>query len=281
MSFYDRLSELLTVREIMSPLGPTFDFSENAIDAHEIVMVKSCEDDYDPMDRLSLVTREGRPHGYLYLDSFVDLVESTTVGQRAEKIVTEQIISSDTPLLELPEFFAAVGSGQFLVLHRNKIVGACAWTDLSKVPFRLAIFSLALEIEERVLKKCSKTPQVSLDVLSDDRRRKAEEVFQKRYSHPPRANTDDRRLISCTEFSDRNRMFLKTHRDSLEDPKRAKSALHQTKELRNWCAHPSGSDGFDAHFKNSEEIYKSVNTMKYLLQILDGNEFGPDTLRQP
>ncbi|MCJ7818172.1 MAG: hypothetical protein MUP60_04930, partial [Candidatus Thorarchaeota archaeon] len=54
------LARLITVQNLQTPLGPDILFGESISDAHERMMEACIDPPYDPMDRASLVVKDGK-----------------------------------------------------------------------------------------------------------------------------------------------------------------------------------------------------------------------------
>jgi len=134
-----------------------------------------------------------------------------------DRIEPSQFVSADTSILDLIILFGDKKGEAYYVLRRNELVGVIRYDDSFKPAGRLPFFTLALEIEDQALRLCQsdRVRENCWRAISDNRRHKAAELFEKRCRRPPRSErarcdiSDTIRLIACTNLADKATMIWK------------------------------------------------------------------------
>jgi hypothetical protein len=139
-----------------------------------------------------------------------------------QRLEPNELLSSTTTILDAVEIFGSRPNKYFYVIHINTVVGIIFYRDLFKPLGRLAFLALALEIEDQaaINNKCWLS-------ISDNRRRKAIELFKSRYKREPSLEGDAKQngwarlweqkrdvsdialLIECTNLVDKATMIWK------------------------------------------------------------------------
>jgi hypothetical protein len=183
-----------------------------------------------------------------------------------------EILSSATTILDAVDIFSSNPNTFFYVIHINQIIGVLFYKDLFKPLGRLAFLALALEVEDQALALCrsSKINKRCWESISDDRKRKATDLFKLRYGREPvlidtaqptifqmiNGPADISSLIGCTNLVDKATMIWKQR---LIPPAKRADVLgffNDLKEVRDKCAHPGDAEELlpkerVAHFVNS------------------------------
>jgi hypothetical protein len=203
-------------------------------DAYEVVSEAAIDGGYDPMSRLSLVRSGIETVGWTGFDMMDN--DAGSVGNCTESIAPGSMLTANTAVLKVIDLFASESSHFFFVLDNNQITGTLHYNDLFKLPFRLCLFALTLELEQVALELALLAPRESWEVLSEPRRKKAIEVYQKRRGKPPQHNPFDE-LLSCTMFCDKGTIIWR--RKLLPDMSRSRieSIFGKADRVRNACAH--------------------------------------------
>ena len=235
MSIFRQMAGSIQARHIQRPLGPPVQANDSIGDASDSLSVASFEGGYDPMERISLVLAADRPVACI---AFEDL-EATLkdVSSAAEPILADDIVSADTPVLELVKLFSNESRVLYFVLHESQITGTIYYEDLLGSSFKLCLFALTLELEAVALDLALQKPRVSWSVMSDGRREKAMDVYRHRYKREPdpgRLPFDH--LLGCTTFIDKG-TILKKRRLIAYGPDEIDSIFSEAERVRNSCAH--------------------------------------------
>lgn len=109
-----------------------------------------------------------------------------------QRLEPNELLSSTTTILDAVEIFGSRPNKYFYVIHINTVVGIIFYRDLFKPLGRLAFLALALEIEDQALRLCQ-TAAINNKCwlsISDNRRRKAIELFKSRYKREPSLEGD-------------------------------------------------------------------------------------------
>jgi hypothetical protein len=103
-----------------------------------------------------------------------------------------EFLSSSTSILDAVEIFGSKPDEYFYVIHTNEIIGVIFYKDLFKPLPPLAFLALALELEDQALSLCQSKPihKSCWLSISDNRKRKAIELFKLRYGREPKLAED-------------------------------------------------------------------------------------------
>lgn len=233
-SVFDHMARLVSARDLQSKLGPQLDGAQSASDAWASLCEVAADEGYDPMDRISLVMDQRRAVGWVGLD----MLDRPTVIACAEPLQASSLLSADTTALELADVFCATTHHFFFVLDHHSITGTLHYEDLFRLPFRLCIFALTLQLEDSALKLASTQPRESWEVLSESRRQKAEDVYDKRYGRrPDSTHVPLDQLLGCTAFCDKGTIIKKRRLLPTLSGNKIESVFGRADEVRNACAH--------------------------------------------
>ncbi len=289
-SIFDQIGSALTVQSICSTLGPDIP-AGSTLDELETLPT-----DGDILKFLNypsrIVEENGDVKGIIWCGNLDFLEqESNLVDDHAEHLEPHELLSSSTTVLDAVELFGTKENRYFYVIQRNEIVGVLFYRDLFKPLGRLAFLSLALEIEDTALKLCQ-TPENSercWNSLSDNRKRKALELFNARYKREPfgkenklqraiRFETDKsdvQLLIECTNLIDKATMIWNESLIASANLKSVLGFFHELQTVRDRCAHPGGKEELLpkdrlAHFVQSAKQMR--NSLREAWQNSDGGE---------
>jgi hypothetical protein len=238
-SVFEHLSKLITVKDLANRLGPTLRAEMASHEAVEELIESAIEDLDDPMARISLVKDGKLTVGWTAFD---------ILGGEADEPISYELISPDTFLtstttaFEAARLFATTTWHFFFVLENNEITGTLHFADLYKLPFRLSLFSLTLQIEEAAIDLILPDIGDAWKSLPEGRKQSARAVYQKRYGQPP----DERRcigeLLLSTMFCDKGTMIRKRKLASWATGGDVDRFFSKAEQIRNACAHPGGED---------------------------------------
>jgi hypothetical protein len=188
-SIFDQITSALTVQSLCSGLAPDIPAGSRIEDLEEFF-----PDPEIAMNHPSrVVDAEGNVIGILWFENW-GLIEHGeepySVDEITENLQPNELLSAGTTILDAVEYFGKKNNRYFYVIHRNEIVGVLYYSDLFKPLGRIAFLALALEIEDQALRLCESRAIIERCWLSisDNRRRKAIEVFKTRYKREPRSD---------------------------------------------------------------------------------------------
>jgi hypothetical protein len=237
MSTFEELSQLISVSDICESFIGEFDNSQSMSNVWEEWSVDLCDEkDLDPMEQFALVKSNQKIVGWI---GYEDLDPSKTLCECMEPIRGDILISSDTPLLEAIRVVCRSNDFIFLVLKGNRFVGWLHYDHFYKLPFRMCLFSLLIDLEEMLL-KIAKSDSISfLEKLPDTRLDKAKEIYKYRqYSLNKEGKEFDSKLIECTAFCDKFIMLRKNAAIVQEFPSINSKFGDKAEDIRNDIAHP-------------------------------------------
>jgi hypothetical protein len=257
-SIFEQITSALTVRSLCSPLGPDIPAGTYIEDLESLL-----PDAYVAMNYPSRVLgSSGDAKGMLWFEDwgFLGIDDRPSiVDEVMDQFEPHQLLSSNTTILNAVEFFGRKQNFYFYVIDLNEVVGVLFYRDLFKPLGRLAFLALALEIEDQALTLC-KSQSINEKCwlsISDNRKRKAIELFKSRHRREPsldgaakdgtwipylrgekRNVSDIGLLIECTNLVDKATMIWK---QKLVTPATQADVLgffNDLKEVRDQCAHP-------------------------------------------
>lgn len=257
------MANLITVADLMTPLGPELVHGEHVSDAFVRIMEKCSDEEipYDPMSRVSLVRDEEEVVGVSYLDL---LVEDKHVGdpETIEKIRPNRIIASNT---NMHSFIATMPDDlqyYYLVLDSTQFVGSLELSDLGKLPFRLCILALTLDLEKKITEYALKDPPTSWGYLPLKRQKSAKRLHKSVMKVSSRRSSSNippttEMLLDYTSYSDKC-TILKSYGivSSLHD------IVDTSIKFRNSCSHSTED-------KKIYDLLRTVN-IKEFTQKLSG-----------
>jgi len=163
-----------------------------------------------------------------------------TLCECMEPIRGSILISSDTPLLEAIRVVCRSDDFIFLVLKGNQLIGWLYYNHFHKLPFRMCLFSLLIDLEGMLLKIIKYDPTSFLEKLPPGRLDKAKEIYKnRRHSLNKESKEYNSKLIECTQFCDKFTMLRK----NLEIVQKFQSINSkfgdEAEKIRNNIAHPN------------------------------------------
>ena len=178
------------------------------------------------------------------------------VEQHMDSLSDANLIGAEASILD---FLKEVDSKPFrLVVSAGGIDGLVAWSDLQKLPVRVALFSLITGFE-LIMSKAIRNEYPNgdgwLEHLSAERRRELERRIEQRQS-----NDSDIHPLLETEFSDKATILRKVHAFQ-RLPKAGKRILGRIVHLRNSVAHAKD------YLRNREDASKLSAKVKGLFEL--------------
>lgn len=266
------IANAIGVIEIATPLRPDFSPKELLVAAWEEWMET---EGLDPnLECFRLVQDHERVHGYLdVFKSFESPLEGT-VAERAMPITPGMIVSASTPLLEMPPLFEK--HYFFFVLFHHAITHFVSFQDMDRLPMKLCLFSLLMDLEARILQVLTggspSTVQQYLGYLSKGRMEKARSLCEMKYDRESPVA-----LLQCTTFIDKKQILRKDpvlfSKLPFESKRELDRFFKQAEDVRNQIAH---SDSVIAHPSSSihtlrtpEEYSRFVIDLERLIAAVD------------
>jgi len=190
---------------------------------------------------------------------------SGSAGEKATPLTPDLIVASSLPLLELVPLFKR--HYFFFVLEQADITHVVSFQDLDKLPMKLSIFALFLELETRMIELITQQPfgtEHYLRYLPKNRYAKAKKLCIKKYKEE-----NPQRLLLCTTFSDKKEMLLRDPQlvTKLSFPSKSgcDSLFNHIERVRNQIAH---SDSIMRELDSPERLDTFICEVRDLIQRL-------------
>jgi hypothetical protein len=160
-------------------------------------------------------------------------------GESAIPISPEMIVPNSLSLIELVPLFHKFNFNYFFVLTRNDITHVTTFYDFDKLPMKLCLFSLCMELESLIialfLDNYSEINEY-INCLTKSRLDKAKKLCKKKYKKETPSE-----LIFCTTFIDKKEILLKTPNLQKRLPFKSKrqnaNFFSRIERVRNQIAH--------------------------------------------
>jgi hypothetical protein len=278
-SVFEQITSALTVKSLCSSLGADIP-AGSAIEDLEVLLPDA---DVAMNYPSRIVDSNGDAKGILWFANwgFLEMDEGPSiVDEVMDQLEPHQLLSSNTTILNAVEYFGKRQNDYFYVIDLNEVIGVLFYSDLFKPLGRLAFLALALELEDQALRLCqseSINERCWLSI-SENRKRKAIDLFKSRYKREPSVNgaakdgtwirllqlkrniSDIGLLIECTNLVDKATMIWK---QKLVTPATQADVLgffNDLKEVRDQCAHPGG----EAELLPKDRLAHFVQSAKHM-----------------
>ena len=268
MSTFEELSKLIMVSDICESFIGEFDKSQSVESVWEEWIQDLCDEKaLDPMDQFALVKSNQKIIGWI---GFEDLDSSKkTLCECMEPIRGSILISSDTPLLEAIRVVCRSNDFIFLVLKGNQFIGWLCYNHFHKLPFRMCLFALLIDLERMLLELTKSNPTLFLRNLNDNRLDKAKKIYKNRgFSLNKESKEFDSKLIECTEFCDKFVMLREIPEIVQKCPNIINKFRNTAEDIRNYVAHPKGEKSELLPVKK-EKLIPFIEWAKELREQLD------------
>ncbi len=262
----NRIAESITAEDICTPFAFRFAHITETKEAEtqwdEFCMDENC----DPFDHMALVTKEGKPEGILAYDELSPPQE--IVDDTMDKLDLSNLISAETPLLDIARYYMADSARVFTVLKGNRPVGWFSYYGLLGPPFRACLFGLILAVELSMADLLKRDAKAAVGKLPEKRVEAAKRVYglrneKRQYEHEPGGNA----LIDCSTFIDKVIILEKLPRVLSKLPAFNRSLLVKAEQIRNSLAHPT-PDYELAHLLPQHELQGFVSGLSNFEQEL-------------
>jgi len=295
LSVYTRLTNLIAVRDVLTPIQAYIDQSCNLNEAVEEFDRRTCD------TSLPFLVRDGgRVVGAVRYWDLRSVQEEAPIGEIDERgragihegvsrIDPDQLVTADTKLWRAAH---ALIRGHphdplLFVLDGDEITGTFTFHDLFKPPFLVCLFALTVEIENAALQLCSRDASASWAALSPGRQTRALRSLEFAQKKRQPANKAAERIdnirkhpllmLEYTCFIDKKEMILKRDLLPKEDQRWLEAVFNAAEELRNRCAHPDSSgEPFIAEpqelLKRIEDCHNLLAKIKLVTEAVDETE---------
>jgi hypothetical protein len=260
---YELVATAFTALEIAQPIKVIALPTEPLLLVWERLMELDIREDW-----CCLVQDENHTFGYL---SFEDALWDQkplegTVADELDQINPEMMVPASLPLLDLVPLFNTSSLFYFL-LSRNSISHVVSFYDLDKLPFKLCLFSLFLQLESQLLDLFTSDPSkisTLFNLLSESRQLKARDLCRSKYKEITPV-----RLLLCTTFVDKKEMLIRSTEFHARLPFKSKNHANSffsiVETVRNQIAH---SDSVLRIVGSPNELNSFINLLRSLSNAL-------------
>jgi hypothetical protein len=234
----NRIATSITAEDICNPFILELDAAFNPQEAEQRWDERCMEDNSDPFDHLALVTKNGTAVGW---SSYASLAPAQGgVEDTMDPLTVANLISANTPLLEIARLYTEQSPWIFVALKCNKPIGWISYYNLLGPPFRACLFGLLLGIEQAMADLLKTDAKFAVSKLPAKRLESATRVFGLRgYAKRRRQEPTPSELIDCTTFIDKVTAIEACPATLNALPSFNRSSLVKTEALRNALAHPT------------------------------------------
>jgi len=157
-----------------------------------------------------------------------------------ERLNIGNLISADTPLLEVARLYGPDSPSVFIVIRGNQPIGWIAYQTLLDTPFQACLFSLLLSVEVALSELMESDPALALAKLPSRRRDQARRIGQLRgYRGDAAQKPTHHQLLRCTTFADKMEVLRNSPLTTAELGCYNESLLEKAERVRNALAHPT------------------------------------------
>jgi hypothetical protein len=260
-TLFDAVANRITVQEIAVKLFyvlPSYDGGDVGVASMEAMDENLTSDD---IMEVGLVRDGDKLFGRIYTD-MDDYAKAEDV---AKPITPSEMVAASTSILDLIPLFEK--HNIFFVLDRNELTHWVAFAHLDKLPVKLCLFSLFLELELEMIRALTNGSVVigsHLGYLSQARLEKAKELCKIKYKKETPYN-----LLLCTTFIDKQTMIQADPYlcNKLPFPSRnSQDRFFKTvEEMRNQIAH---SDSIFSVINSPAEMSALIRKTRETLKVL-------------
>lgn len=213
-----------------------------------------------------LVRDDHHIYGYFTFDdeAFYDPPLVGTAKEKASPITPDMIVPASLPLIEMIPLFEQYY--YYFVLTRNDITHVVSFQDIDKLPTKLCLFSLFMELESQIIDLLhSDLDSIDkfLNRLPEERLKKARDLCQMKYKN--RELTSDMVLL-CTTFIDKKEILQRSPEFHSKLPFQSKqqssSFFKRVEIVRNQIAH---SDSILSILKTPKEMNYFITDLRRVI----------------
>lgn len=235
-TIFRQLTNLITVEDICSPIE-TYDGNRSVDEVlEEWAIDLPLEKGIDSMEQIALIRLEGKLIGWFGFDM---LHGGKKLYEIADPTIADKVISANTPLLEAIKIFSENQQSFYFILKSNQLLGWLNYTDFYKLPFRLCLYALLINLEKMMLDIAESSPLIAIKFLPSGRLEKAKKLYDDRgYSKDKNGKETTAKLLECTTFIDKISIMRKWKSVRLAIPALDDELYKIAEKLRNELAHP-------------------------------------------
>ena len=230
----------ITAGDICQHIALTFDHKTKCADAWEEWAQFTAETNTDWFDHIAIITEAGAAIGWIdcsglgaeeLIEDLLECIEPLTIGN---------LISADTPLLDVARLYGPTSPSVFIVIRGNQPAGWIGYQTLLGTPFQACLFSLLLSIELAVNELMENDPALAMRKLNERRREYARRIAQLRgYPSKDAQRPSDHQLLRCTTFADKAEVLRKCPATTAKLSSYDEALLEKAERVRNSLAHPT------------------------------------------
>lgn len=259
-SNYHYVGNAFTVIDIAEPIRVFIEPEASKLEVWEELM----SSEYG--DWFAIIRDNQRIYGYIALDSEelegdLEIDTAKNAAESCDPISPDLIVSSTTSLLDLISMFT--DKPFYFVLDRNDISHVVSFNDLDKLPFKISLFSLLIELESSIIDfiLSSEIPlQQFILKLSDKRQSEIKKLCIEKYD-----NYSSYGALLSTNFIDKKKMISSDKKLMSKLGFTSKTQLNKVfdpvNEVRNRVAH---SNSIIEYLKTGEELNSFINSLQGL-----------------
>ncbi len=234
----NRIAESIAAEDICTPFAFHFAHNTDPKEAERQWDGYCMDANCDSFDHMALVTKEGKPVGILAYDALTSAHES--VDDTMDELDVSNLISAETPLLDIARYYMADSPWVFAVLKGNRPIGWFSYYGLLGPPFRACLFGLILAVEQSMADLLKKDAKAAVGKLSEKRVEAARRVYGlrnegRKEEHEPGGSA----LIDCSNFIDKLTILERLPTVLSTLPAFDRSLLVKAEQIRNMLAHPT------------------------------------------
>jgi hypothetical protein len=234
----NRIAASITAEDICTPFAFELDAATKPEDAQQ-QWDGFCMKNYsDPFDHLALVVKNRKAVGWAAYDSFGAGEE--TVEDAMDALTVSNLVSADTPLLDIAKLYRDKSPWIFVALKGNHPIGWISYYNLLGPAFRACLFGLILAIEQTMADLLKTDSKLAIGKLPGKRLDAAKRTYslrgyEKRHGKEP----SNGELIDCSNFIDKVTIIEACPSTLVALPSFNRSSLIRTETIRNALAHPT------------------------------------------
>ncbi len=237
-SVYFRIANMMRVTDIMEVLGPRLMIGESTTIARTKLLDEASRKKrkYNPYKRISLVYEKEKVIGYTKFDL---LEGDSAIGEDRTlvRIEADRIVSADTDLFGFLWKANIIDQTQHLVNRGTDYLGSININDFAKLPFRLCLLSLFLDLEMGIVQQAGGDPERALDLIPEFVGA-AKSIYKRQYGERLEPH-NSLAVFECVSFSGKCTFLKRILGTDVFD-----ELLDLAVNIRNISAHSSPDDNF-------------------------------------
>lgn len=234
----NRIAASITAQDICEPFELEFDPRTRLRDAEEQWDGFCAASNTDPFDHIALISKDRKAVGTVTYEMLGAPEE--TLGDVADGIGVESLVSAETPLLELAQMYGEKSLWVFIVLKGNHPIGWISYHHLLGPAFRSCLFGLILAVEQTMGDILKVKAKESIARLPPNRADAAKRIYGLRdYQRTRGPEAGPRAIIDCSNFIDKITMIESSSEILKALPTFNRNLLLKVESLRNVLAHPT------------------------------------------